>query len=419
MMKQSIRPTLLCAFGLLLLATSSVSAVVDFKVSDFGGGHQIWFEAEYFDERDPDNEDNFTLGNEPGAFGQSILSANGSDGAAFIRYSFDIGNAGGAGGTWYFWGRVINPSNSSDFMLVEGDPGDADAFPIVLPTGDLGNGRRVFEENAGDTGNWEWSDNDHDEGHTKTLQDGENTMYILNRQDGALWDVFMWTDDPDYVPTDEDYENAAPSNPFTARSPSPGSNSGDVPWFTDELSWSAGESAVTHNVYFSTNLDEVNDRAAAALVGEGLTVTSQAIGIELETTYYWAVDEVGGEQNFPLEAGATWNFTIENVANPIRNVTATSDNQFGDSNGAEKTVDGSGLADGLHGTSESDMWLSASLPATIQFDFDQSYSLHEMHIWNQNQSIEGLLGFGAKDVTLEVSTNGTDFTAVDGVGPLT
>jgi hypothetical protein len=42
-----------------------------------------------------------------------------------IRYSFDISAAGGKAGTWYFWVRVINPGNTSDYMLIEGDPGDA------------------------------------------------------------------------------------------------------------------------------------------------------------------------------------------------------------------------------------------------------------------------------------------------------
>jgi hypothetical protein len=36
-------------------------------------------------------------------------------------------------------------------------------------------------------------------------------MYIFHRQgdDSRLLDLFMWTDDPDYVPTDADYEAAA------------------------------------------------------------------------------------------------------------------------------------------------------------------------------------------------------------------
>jgi len=61
--------------------------------------------------------------------------------------------------------------------VVAGHPGDVD--PVVLPVSGLINGQRVFEENAGAAGDWAWSGDNHNEGHTKTLQDGENTMHIL------------------------------------------------------------------------------------------------------------------------------------------------------------------------------------------------------------------------------------------------
>ncbi len=47
------------ALGLLvasLLLATSVHAVENFKISSYGGGHQIWFEAEEFDERDPEGD---------------------------------------------------------------------------------------------------------------------------------------------------------------------------------------------------------------------------------------------------------------------------------------------------------------------------------------------------------------------------
>ena len=210
-----------------------------------------------------------------------------------------------------------------------------------------------------------------------------------------------------------------PIPPTVASKPSPADKDPDLPYYVNELSWTPGNFAKTHTVYYSTRFDDVNDATATALIAQGLTATTLEVpATELETTYYWRVDEVNGAPDFTIHAGDVWNFTTEAVANLVTNVTATADSQFNDTTGPENTVNGSGLTDGLHGIAETDMWLSTGLPATIQFDFDQSYSLHEMHVWNQNQSIEGLLGFGAKDVTLEVSTNGTDFTAVDSVGPL-
>ncbi|MFH1716068.1 MAG: hypothetical protein ABIF19_01845, partial [Planctomycetota bacterium] len=112
----------------LLLPAARVRAVKNFKVSSSGGGHQIWFEAEDFDERNPAGEQYYPVVNADGAFGKAITRAGGAGG--MIRWTFDIKAAGGKGGTWYFWARQINPSNQSDYMLVEGDPGDAQ-----IPTG--------------------------------------------------------------------------------------------------------------------------------------------------------------------------------------------------------------------------------------------------------------------------------------------
>ena len=47
---------------------------------------------------------------------------------ASLRWTFDISLAGGKGGTWYFWGRVLNPNNRSDYLLIKDDP------QKVLPT---------------------------------------------------------------------------------------------------------------------------------------------------------------------------------------------------------------------------------------------------------------------------------------------
>jgi len=72
---------------------------------------------------------------------------------------------------------------------------------------------RVFEENVGPP--WGWARAGHEEGHTKELQNGENTMYIFHRQGDAtvFWDVFVWADKADYVPTDADYQSAQLGTP--------------------------------------------------------------------------------------------------------------------------------------------------------------------------------------------------------------
>ena len=49
-----------------------------------------------------------------------------------------------------------------------------------------------------------------DAGTINELQDGENVMMIWTRQSSlqVQYDVFCWSSDLEYAPTDEDYENA-------------------------------------------------------------------------------------------------------------------------------------------------------------------------------------------------------------------
>jgi len=84
--------------------------------------------------------------------------------------------------------------------------------------------------------------------------------------------------------------------------------------------------------------------------------------------------------------------------------------------GPEKTIDGSGLdAVDQHSTEATDMWLSGMGDATpsIQYEFDKVYKLHELWGWNSNQLVESFLGLGAKDVLIETSTDGNEWTPLE------
>jgi len=291
----------------------------NFKVSEHGGGHQIWFEAEDYDERNPDTDQYYPVVDEAGAFGQAITRAGGAGG--MIRWTFDISRAGGKSGTWYFWARIINPSNQSDYMLVEGDPGDAEIptgppFPGSDGTAPFENADdRIFEQNVGPPWGW-WG---RAEGSAKELQDGENTMYIFHRQgnDTVFWDVFMWTDSASYTPNDADYESAViPPPPTSASKPSPA----DGALYLDtwaSLAWVPGETAASHDVYFGENFDDVNDGAADTFQGNqpgtffvvGFPGFACPDGLVPGTTYYWRIDEVEADATTKYK-GDVWSFTV-------------------------------------------------------------------------------------------------------------
>ncbi|HUU17642.1 MAG TPA: hypothetical protein VMW72_10870 [Sedimentisphaerales bacterium] len=402
-----------------LLFATPVRAVKNFKISGYGGGHQIWFEAEEFDERNPEGDQYFPVVDEDGAFGRAVSRVGGAGG--MIRWTFDISAASGTGGTWYFWGRVINPINQSDWMIVEGDPDDPEVpagppFPGTTSATEFTNGDdRVFDENNGPP--WTWGRSSHTEGHTKELQNGENTMYIYHRQGDStvFWDVFMWTDDPDYVPTDNDYRNAQVVPPSMAYKPVPPNGTTDVLWDA-VLSWTAGNNASPvngHKLYFSESIDDVrNAVGAVTLTPSSYTVPQR---LEFDTTYYWRVDEITPDGK--VFEGDIWSFTTELLAYQIQNVTASASSSAVDK-GPENTVNGSGL-DGsglLHGNQcTASMWLSdidGPLPAWILFEFDNIYKLHEMWVWNSNESLEPVVGLGFKDVVIEYSDNGVDFVTL-------
>jgi hypothetical protein len=395
-------------------------AVKNVKVSNHGNGHQIWFEAEDFDERNPNTPDYSPVVDQAGAFGKAL----GRTGAAggMLRWTFDIGVAGGKGGTWYFWGRVLNPNNRSDFLLIKDDP---QGPPIPTgPTFPAGDGTapfvtardRIFEATVAA---WGWARTGHPEGHTKQLQNGENSMYVFRREGTnatVFWDVLMWTDDADYVPTDDDYRNAAPPVAGTAADPLPGVGATDVPRDV-VLSWTAGEFASKHDVYFGTDLAAVTQATTTADPGGvyrgRIDSASYAAGLlAYGQTYYWRVDEVNAPPTSTVIKGNVWSFTTETLTSRVTAVTATA-SSFEAGFGPEKTVDGSGLANGLHSAANADCWVSAkgaAQPTWIQFAFDGVYKLTEMRVWNYNVLFESVLGFGFKNVTIEYSTDGTTWT---------
>ena len=83
------------------------------------------------------------------------------------------------------------------------------------------------------------------------------------------------------------------------------------------LGWEAGETAVTHDVYMSDNLDLVNDRDPAAFQGNealpfftvGFPGFAYPDGLVPGTTYYWAVDEVEADGT-TKHRGPVWSFSI-------------------------------------------------------------------------------------------------------------
>jgi concanavalin A-like lectin/glucanase superfamily protein/F5/8 type C domain-containing protein len=185
------------------------------------------------------------------------------------------------------------------------------------------------------------------------------------------------------------------------------------------LSWAAGEFANTHDVYLGTTFDDVNDadraNPADILVSQGQTGTSYVSqGVfGYGQTYYWRVDEVNAAPDNTIFKGNVWSFTVEPFGYAVENIIATASDSGANAD-IENTVNGSGLNENdEHSIDDTAMWLGTGNgvdPVWIQYEFDRTYKLHELLVWNYNVQFELMLGFGLKDVTIEYSADGVEWT---------
>jgi hypothetical protein len=255
---------------------------------------------------------------------------------------------------------------------------------------------------AGLVGYWKFND-----GQGTTALDSAPSPHNGTIVGGATW-------------TTETAPIAAGPLPPSAHGPSPAGGAVDVPR-DSALSWRPGGFADKHDVYLgavSADLEaasRIDPKGVLASQAQDANTYDPAGVFEFGQTYYWRVDEVNAPPSTTIIAGPVWSFTVEPYSYPIQRVTATASGaQAG--MGPEKTIDGSGLVGGLHGVEPTSMWLSNGVPPNwIQYEFDQAYKLHQLLVWNSNQLLEGLLGFGAKDVTIETSSDGTTWTALANV----
>jgi regulation of enolase protein 1 (concanavalin A-like superfamily) len=111
------------------------------------------------------------------------------------------------------------------------------------------------------------------------------------------------------------FDNARLLKSGVAALPNPANRATDVK-IEPTLSWAPGTNAVTHDVYFGANFDDVNDASVDShpnVTYVNIDVNSFKPGtLEFNTTYYWRVDEVRSTQPDGLRRGPVWSFTTGN-----------------------------------------------------------------------------------------------------------
>jgi regulation of enolase protein 1 (concanavalin A-like superfamily) len=218
---------------------------------------------------------------------------------------------------------------------------------------------------------------------------------------------------------------------LAVKGPATGSNPGngakDVP-IDSTLSWKAGPFASTHNIFFSTSFDDVNDGTALVATGQAVDVNTYNPGImEYATTYYWRVDEVNAPASPGTYTGKVWSFKTELEGYPLLPKSIINVTSFGDVYPDEpdrqdpnSTCTGLGLdANDMHSTGMKTMWLGTDEGAYLQYEFDKIYKFYDMLVWNYNEETPNNEYFGAKDVKVEYSLDGENWTEVNDVPEFT
>jgi len=293
-------------------------------------------------------------------------------------------------GEWVFVASVLDRAQNAQKISVDGGQTWETAIPPagpVAPVRDLGIGWDIGSNNF-----WFHGKIDDVAFFNRALSDGQINLIM---QEGMT--------------------------PALAKDSYPKDRATDVP-FDAVLSWSPGLYASTHDVYFGTSSADVEAATKTDPLGvqvsPGQSASEYNPGpLTLGQTYYWRIDEVNAPSQPATFTGEIWSFTVEPIAYALEGVTVTASGDSTPGSGPENTVNGSGLNDDdQHSVETTEMWLSApggAEPLQLVYEFDKIYSLHEMWVWNYNMELEPYVKFGAKDVTVEHSVDGVEWTLLD------
>lgn len=146
---------------------------------------------------------------------------------------------------------------------------------------------------------------------------GERYYIMAIWKEGTDWDHCQVAWQGPGIPTQQIIQGSflSPYEPVNAFSPTPAKDANDVKR-TPVLSWKSGQRASLHQIYFGIDPNAVSTATPASPEYKGTTERGSEMfdpGIlELETTYYWRIDEVNDlDPNSPW-TGEVWSFTVGN-----------------------------------------------------------------------------------------------------------
>ncbi|HON93347.1 MAG: discoidin domain-containing protein [Phycisphaerae bacterium] len=403
---------------LLGLALASLAMAAEPFQQDGGPDGLVCVEAEHYDNKVDIGTNTWSLVTTAAGF----TGADGFSGGYAMQIMPDTPAGGRSVNTGYaansprldFQINFVKTGIHYVWILGFGRDGNADSAHAGL------NGLEIAtcDRMSGWQGTYNWSRTTLDGAPSsfEITQTGIHTLNIYMREDGMVFDKILLTTSDAYTPTGHGPAESPRGVPAYATGPVPSDLATDVRRETS-LSWTPGPSATAHDVYFGASQTDVAEatrtdpRGVLVSQAQDANAYDPPTRLELGTTYYWRIDEVGPT----TVKGYVWSFTTEPFTYRVTGIAATaSSSDLGMV--PENTVNNSGMnATGGHSTLNTAMWLSSKTgpqPAWIQYEFDRVYKLHEMHVWNYNVMFESVLGFGFKGMLVEYSQDGAAWTTL-------
>jgi len=273
---------------------------------------------------------------------RGILVFDGDDDHAYIEGTpFELPTY-----TIALWFRVDGGSGSRDILSAKGPSGVNGVLLEIQGDGTLrnlhrfpfasGGGSNIYTEASYDDGSW------HHAAAVKTAS--EMILYVDGQQvgtqpdssqfEGPLGEIWLGTLDqrvdrmlPGAIDDLRIYNRAlseqeiatimeGEANPLAYGPQPPNGEIFEETWAN--LKWGAGDYAVSHDLYFGTSFDDVNEGAEGTFVGNtasgfqvvGFPGFPAPDGLQFGTIYYWRVDEVNELHPDSPWKGEVWSFAV-------------------------------------------------------------------------------------------------------------
>ncbi|MEA3226960.1 MAG: LamG domain-containing protein, partial [Planctomycetota bacterium] len=227
-----------------------------------------------------------------------IMRVNQVGGGGQLRCEVDAG---------YHYGTTkVNDDEWRHVAVVLEDDGSPDIAEV-----------RLFVDGVLDADNADLADEPINTIEDMDVTIGQNPQSLGTRSFGGLLDEIRIYDRALTQAEIQAVMNEAGQGFPVARAPSPEDGSlYENTWAN--LAWRPGDFAVSNDIYFGTNFDDVNDGAEAAFAGNTATA-SQVVGfpgfpasdgLQPGVTYYWRVDGINdADPNSPWK-GDVWSFFV-------------------------------------------------------------------------------------------------------------